>query len=288
MYREIYEKIEKMLYPNKCKKYFYSIFKDIYKKEINNLILQLDILLNRAKNTPNFDECLNKTIYFLLNIPAIEKAIYYLHEGVLYYKSIKDVSKQYKSLNKILEICQNNINIVHIEVIMYNCYKDLADLLQDNFELDEALNSLQIARTFIKKYKLDYSIIDIDYKISSIYITSNLFILASEYLYGIIFYNDKYILNLKQSQIIMMYILTLLAKSDSVNDVKLKLNDICQKYVGFCESDDYILIINIISCVDNLDDEHFLHETHRFVKKYKDEVFRYLFLIIKKKIDFHE
>jgi hypothetical protein len=287
MYREIYEKIEKMLYPNKCKKFFYNIFENLYKKEKNNLISELDILLNRSKNTPNYDECLNKTIHFLLNVTEIEKAIFYLYEGVLYYKSIKDVSKQYKSLNKILEICQNNINIVNNEVIMYNCYKDLADLLQDNFELDEALNSLQIARTFIKKYKLDYSIIDIDYKISSIYITSNLFVLASEYLYGIIFYNDKYVLNFKQSQIIMMYILTLLAKSDSVNDVKLKLNDICQKYVGFCESDDYILIINIISCVDNLDDEHFIHETHRFVKKYKDEGFRYLFLIIKKKIDFH-
>lgn len=286
MYREIYQKIENFLYPNKCKGFFYNIFQDLYKKEKNNIINQLDILLSRARNTTNYDECLNRTINFLLHINEIEKCIYYLHQSVLYYKSIKDVSKQYKSLNKILDICQNNLNIVHIEVIMYNCYIDLSDLLEANFELDEAINYLQIARTFIKKYKLNYSIIDIDFKISSIYITRNLFVLASEYLYGIIFYNDNCVFNFKQSQIILMYILTLLSKSDSVNYVKLKLNDICQKYVGFYESDDYVLIINIISCVDNLDHEHFVHETHRFFKKYKDDVFRYLFFSIKKNIDF--
>jgi len=287
MYREIYEKIDNFIYPTKCKMLFYSIFKDLYIKEKDKLINELDLLLNRAVNTTNYDECLNKIIYFLLNLNEIEKAIYYLHQGVVYYHSIKEVSKEYKSLNRILEICQNNLNILHIEVIMYNCYKDLSVLLEDNFELDEALQNLQIARTFIKKYKLKYSMIDIDFKIASIYITRSLFVLASEYLYGIIFYNDNNLFNLKKSEIILMYILTLLAKSDSVIDVKLKLNDICQKYVGFYESDDYILIINIISCVDNLDDEHFLHETHRFVKKYKHDVIRYLFLIIKKRIDFH-
>jgi hypothetical protein len=287
MYREIYEKIQKILNPTKCKMIFYNIFHNLYKKEITNLINELDILLNRAKNTNNFDECLNQTVYFLLNVNEIEKCIYYLYQGVLYYNSIKDVSNQFKTLNKISEICQNNSHIRNIEVIMYNCNKDLSILLEDNFEIDEALKYLHIARSIVKKYNLDIAIIDIDYKISSLYITRNLFVIASEYLSGVIFYKKEYILTNKECQIIIMYILTLLAKLDSINYVKMKLNDICQKYVGFYDSDDYILIINIISCVDNLDNEHFIYETHRFVQKYKDDIFRYLFLIIKKNISFY-
>ena len=286
MYRKIYQKIENILKPNKCKMIFYNIFQNSYKNEINNIINQLDNLLLRTQDTKNYDECLKKTIYFLLKVNEVEKSIYYLHQSILYYHRIHDTRNEFKSLYRILEICQNNINIPHIEVIMYNCYKDLAVLLEENFELDEALNNLQIARTIIKKYKLDYSIIEIDFKIGSIYITRNQFVLASEYLYGVIFYRDNYIFNYKECIVIMLYILTLLAKSDNINDVRMRLNDICQKYVGFCESDDYVLIINIISCVDNLDNEHFIHETYRFVHKYKDEIFRYLFLTIKKTIDF--
>ena len=286
MYREIYEKIDNFLNPNKYKKIYYNIFQNFYKNEINYFINQLDNLLSRAKNTKKYDECLNQTIYFLLKVNEIEKAIYYLYQSVLYYHSINDISKEFKSLNRILEICQNNTNIPHIEVIMYNCYKDLSVLLEENFELEEALNHLQIARTFIKKYKLDYSIIEVDFKIASIYITRNQFILASEYLFGVIFFRDNFIFHYKECQVIMMYILILLAKSDNVNEVRMRLNDICTKYVGFYESDDYVLIINIISCVNNLDNEHFIHETHRFVQKYKDDIFRYLFLTIKKTLDF--
>jgi len=284
MYREIYQKIENLLYPKPYKTIFYNIFENLYKNKINNLINELDNLLNRAKNTQNYDECLEQTIFFLVNVNEIEKSIFYLYQGVLYYQTIKDASNEIKSLNRILEICHTHSNIRNIEVIMYNCYKDLSVLLEDNFELDEAINHLQIARTIIKKYKLNYSIIDIDYKIASIYITRNLFVLASEYLYGVIFYKNEYILNNKECQIIMMYLLILLAKLDSIANIKLKLNDICNKYVRFYESDDYVLIINIISCVNNLDNEHFVHETHRFVQKYKDDIFRYLFLTIKKNI----
>ena len=284
MYREIYQKIDNLLFPKPYKKIFYNIFENLYKNKINNLINELDHLLNRAKNTHNYDECLNQLIFFLVSVNEIEKSIFYLYQGVLYYQSIKDACNEIKSLNRILEICHDHSNIRNIEVIMYNCYKDLSVLLEDNFELDEALNHLQIARTFIKKYKLKYDIIDIDYKIASIYITRNLFNLACEYLYGVIFYKNEYILNNKECQLIMMYLLTHLAKLDNITNIKLKLNDICNKYVRFYESDDYVLIINIISCVNNLDNDHFVHETHRFVQKYKNDIFRYLFVTIKKKI----
>ena len=64
MYRKIYQKIENILKPNKCKKIFYSIFENSYKNDINNIINQLDNLLLRAQDTKNYDECLKKTIYF--------------------------------------------------------------------------------------------------------------------------------------------------------------------------------------------------------------------------------
>lgn len=286
MYREIYEKINNFLTPSKSKMIFYSIFSKLYKKQIEQFIEQLEELLLRAKHTNNYDECLDNLVYLLINEKEIEKCIYSLYQSVLYYQSIKDVNKEFKTLNKILEICQNNINLPNINTIVVNCHKDIAYILEENFELDEAVEHLHIAKSLIKKYEINKSVELIEYQIACIYITRNQFVVAAEYLYGIIFYKEDSIVYYKENQIIMMYILTLLVKKDRIIDIRNRLKLITQKYLGFYETDEYVLIINIISCVENRDNEHFIHETHRFVQKYKEDIFRYLFLTIKRNIEF--
>ncbi len=283
MNNSILNRINKFIKPSKIYIFFYGIFNNLYKNELNRLIEELDSILKLSENTNRYDEYLQQTITLLISTNQIDKCLYYLYQSVLYYRRIKANSNELKSLNRILEICNSNQNIANRISILIKCHQDIAFILEENFELDEAIEQLTIGKNIVKKNGLtDPPIELIDYHIACIYIVRSMFDIAAEYLYGIIFFKPQYSVLFKENHHIMLYILTLLAKNELISAIRKQLKLIIHQCILFNETDEYVLIINIISSIENKDETHFMYETHRLLKRFKTPVFRDLIFFIKK------
>lgn len=285
----MYNRINKFIKPSKISIFFYGIFNISYKNELDGLIEELDLVLKQSENTKQYDECLRLAINLFISTNDIDKCLYYLYQSVLYYRRIKANSKEFKSLNHILEMCNSNQNIENRNSIILKCHLDMASIFEENFELDEAIEQLTIGKSIVKKNGLsDPPIQLIDYHIACIYIVRSMFAIAAEYLYGIIFLKSQYSGLFKQNQNILLYILTLIAKNDPILLIRNQLKSIINQCYSFYETDEYGLIINIISSIENKDETHFIYETHQFLKRFKDPVFRDVIFWIKKETCFHE
>jgi len=247
------------------------------------LIQELDQMLNRFENTNSYDDCLNHFINLLISTNEIDKCLCYLYQSSLYYHKIKDYSKELCSFHRILEVCISHENIANRITIMSKCHHDIAIIYEERFEPDLAIEHLLISKSIIKKNGLkDQPIELIDYHIAGIYISRSMFAIAAEYLYGSIFFKTKFSVLFKQNQNILLYILTLVAKNDPISLIRNQLKLIINQCYSFYETDEYGLIINIISSIENKDETHFMYETHRFLKRFKDPVFRDVIFWIKK------
>jgi hypothetical protein len=94
-----------------------------------------------------------------------------------------------------------------------------------------------------------------------------------------------YGLSNKENEIIIIYILNLLAKGDMVSVIRKKLEEITLIYLNFYETDEYDFVINIISSVENNDNEHFVFEIHRFSQIQHLSTFKDLYITIKKRMN---
>ena len=281
MNNSIYNRINKFIKPSKISIFFYGIFNNLYKNELNGLIEELDSLLKQSENTNRYDECLQHTVDLFISTNEIDKCLYYLYQSVLYYRRIKDNTKEFKSLNHILEMCNSNQNIENRIAIILKCHQDMAYILEEKFELDVAIEQLTIVKSIVKKNGLtDPPIELIDYHIACIYIARSMFTIAAEYLYGIIFFKPQYSGLFKQNQNILLYILTLLANNELISVIRTQLKSIVHQCILFNETAEYVQMINIISSIENQDETHFVYETHHFLKRFRDPVFRDLIFLL--------
>ena len=282
MYIDLFNKIDNFCNQSKSPNIFYKIFGKLYQCKINSFIDQLEIALPSAENTEYYGECLEKLI-LLLNLEKRTPNInYYLNQAIYYYKHIKDHINELNTLNKLIEFSENN-NISPIFIANY--HKDIANILEHNFELDDAVEHLLIARSIMTKYPNNKTEIEqINFQIACIYISRGLYDISHEYLYGILFFKPKYTVYYKENQIIIIYILNLLAKGDNISVIRKKLVDITLIYLNFDETDEYVFIINIISSIENNDNEHFIFEIHRFSQIPSSPTFKDLCITIKKRM----
>jgi len=109
--------------------------------------------------------------------------------------------------------------------------------------------------------------------------------MCNEYLYGILFFKPKYTVYYKENEIIIIYILNLLARGDKISIIRKKLEEITLIYLNFYETDEYDFVINIISSIENNDNEHFVFEIHRFSQIQNLPIFKDLCITIKKRMD---
>ena len=285
MYINFFNKIDNFCNPSKTAIIFYKIFGKVYQCKIDSYINQLEILLHQVENTQYYEKCLEKLILLLTLEKRNEHIIYYVNQSIHYYRRSNDHSNELKSLYKLLDIYENENENDDRHIFIANCHKDIAHLLEYNFELDDAVNHLLIARSIMNKYSTyKIEIQQLNLKIACIYISRGLYDISNEYLYGIIFFKPKYTVYHKENEIIIMYILNLLAKGDMVSVIRKKLEEITLIYLNFYETDEYDFVINIISSVENNDNEHFVFEIHRFSQIHQLPIFRDLFITIKKRM----
>jgi hypothetical protein len=283
MYINFFNKIDNFCKPSKTATIFYKIFGKIYQCQIESYIYQLESLIHQVENTQYYDKCLEKLILLLTLENRNEQIIYYINQSVHYYRRNKDQSNELKSLYKLLDICENTNVDRHIFIA--NCHKDIAYILEYNFELDDAVNHLLIARSIMNKYSTyNLEIQQLNFKIACIYISRGLYDISHEYLYGILFFKPKYTVYYKENEIIIIYILNLLARGDMISVIRKKLEEITLIYLNFYETDEYDYVINIISSIENNDNEHFIFEIHRFSQIHQSPIFRDLYITIKKRM----
>jgi hypothetical protein len=283
MYINFFNKIDNFCNPPKIANIFYKIFGKVYQCKIDSYINQLEILIHQAENTQYYDKCLEKLILLLTMEKRNEHIINYINQSVHYYRRIKDYCNELKSLYKLLDIYENKNIDSHIFIA--NCHKDIAHILEYNFELDDAVDHLLIARSIMNKYDdFTIEIEQISFQIACIYISRGLYEISHEYLYGLLFFKPKYTVYYKENEIIIIYILNLLAKGDMFSVIRNKLEDITLIYLNFYETDGYDFVINIISSIENNDNEHYIFEIHRFSQLHQSPIFRDLFITIKKRM----
>ena len=284
MFINFFNKIDNFCNPSKTATIFYKIFGKVYQCQLDSYINQLEILIHQAENTQYYDKCLEKLILLLTLEKRNEHIIYYINQSVHYYRRAKEYNNELKSLYKLLDICENKNVDSHIFIA--NCHKDIAHILEYNFEIDDAVVHLLIARSIMNKYSTyKIEIQQLNFKIACIYISKGLYDISNEYLYGILFFKPKYTVYQKENEIIIIYILNLLAKGDTVSVIRKKLEEITLIYLNFYETDEYDFVINIISSVENNDNEHFVFEIHRISQIQHLSTFKDLYITIKKRMN---
>lgn len=278
---ELFRLGRRILNPNLFWKMVYSIRPGYFKKKRNQSIEMIKDLLH--KNNQYFDEGLYLLIELLKKEARTNEMIYYYNYSLSYYKRNAEYHKLITIYKIIIRILEDNPNIYVLEadsntlLIRYN--RDISEILAQNFELDEAIYYLERARKISRLANNSLGIDSISVQIGILLILTKRYDRAIACFETIISDKPHYNFQQKDMNIIMLYILTMLANNYSTYTTRNCFEELKKKYMNLYECREYIFLINVISSVENNDLDHLTHEVHN-MELTKEPVFKQLFVDI--------
>lgn len=213
---------------------------DKYKELIIELI---SIERNRNQFAKIIDICHNTAIYFKNN--------HRYDLSIIFYNSLIE---EYRNRNLILND-YTYLGIIHDE---------LGDVFTELNNYYESINNFVRATHYLSKCNYELRVNTINFKVAIVKILSLKFLDAIFIFEKLIFENDKYLTNNSNIYYITLIILCYLCLFDidrepylQMNCIRKTLDSYKKKYIDYCETKEYISVLNVISSVDNLDFEQY-------------------------------
>jgi tetratricopeptide (TPR) repeat protein len=221
---------------------------------------------------------------------------YYLDTKALFYNTAIYFKKNhrydlsvifYKQL--IEEFKQDNLD-ADAAIMLGDIHIELADVFIEMENYYDATDNLVRAKHYNIKYHTHH------FKLVCIIILRGKFLDAIFLLENLIFENNKYLNKTKIDYYIVLSILCYLCIIEfgrnyyiQMLNIRGKLEEYKRAYIDFCETPEYLFLLNVISCIENKDLEHFGFEIHKFSMRddYNElhPVYNTIFIQIRKNIE---
>lgn len=265
------------------KKSFFKLCRMCFDKKyaLEQNILQIKNNLEFAKKNYNHD--LYKDI--IIELISIEKNQYQFYKIIdIYYNTAI-----YFKNNHRYDLCvlfytnliqeYNNRNLSEPDLTyLGNIHDELADVFIELNNYYESINHYVRATHYLYKCNYEYRLITINFKIAIVKILSLKFLDAIFIFEKLIFDNDKYLTNNNNiyiTFIILCYICLFDVEREpylQMNTIRKILENYKNKYIDYCETREYTTVKNIISSVDNLDNEQFTLNAKNITANYHNNI----------------
>jgi tetratricopeptide (TPR) repeat protein len=253
------------------KKTFINVIRSYFDKKyaLEQHIIEIYNQLEYAKREYNYDtykELIIELISIERNRRQSTKIIDICHNTAKYFKNNHRYDLSILFYNNLIEEYRNrNGNLISDEYIFLgNIHEELGDVFTELNNHYEAINNFVRATHYLSKSDYTYKINSINFKIAIVKILSFKFLDSIFIIEKLIFENDKYLTNNSNTYYITLIILCYLSLFDidrepylQMNCIRKTLETYKKKYIDYCETIEYISLLNIISAVDNLDHEQF-------------------------------
>lgn len=282
---ELFIKCKKLLFPNRIWRFIYYIHPRLkIRKKSRYINLLKDFL---REETEYYEEALYLLLDLLKSENRISEIIHYYNISIQKYKSQGNNSKAIILYKLLINYIKNQYYPFLVEndkeTLLIKYYLELAEILSNSFEYDEAIYYLEIAKQIYHETNCFSGVENISIKISTILILNKEYSRAVQCLDKLIKYKPRYSFNKKDIRIILLYFLSLLTDYLTSNELRGHLENIKHYYKNIYECEEYLFIINMISCVENADLNHFTHEVHH-CSFHNDPIYIQIFIDIHKNI----
>ena len=282
---ELFIKCRKLLFPNCLWRIIYYLNPGFLARKKTRYINQLKDELRI--NTQYYEEALYLLLDLLKTENRIMEMIDYYNSSIYKFKYQRDFSKVF-TLYKLLINFIKNVNPNHITemdkiTLLAKYYDELSSVLIDNYEYSEAIYYLEQAHQLYRENDCYSAIENLSIKIATVYVIMKDYDMSVKCLDKIIKYKPRYSFNKRDIRIILLYFLSLLVDYTGNNEIRAQLETVKRYYKNIYECEEYLFIINMISCVENADINHFTHEVHRCSFQ-DDPIYKQIFIDIHKNI----
>jgi len=194
------------------------------------------------------------------------------YSTAIYFKNNHRYDLSVIFYNKLIEEYRTrNLNIDDY-TYLGNMHDELGDVFAELQNHYETINNYVRATHYLYKGNYDFKVNSINFKIAVVKILSFRFLDAVFIFEKLIFENDKYLNNNNNTYYITFIILCYLCLFDSerepylqMNSIRKTLDNYKKKYIDYCETLEYLAILNIISSIENLDFEHFAMQAQQII-----------------------
>jgi hypothetical protein len=249
-----------------------------------NKIKKQYYLLNNAKNNHQYDLYYNYLIQLSIinkqynnsinNIKLYSDAIYYFKKNGRYDLVIKCYEKQVETYD-----------IVNNSECDYGLlYENVSEIYYEMENWQDCIDNLLRAKYYYEKNRSSHFINRINFRIAIIKIIENKYLEAIFLLEDYIFKNNFYIDKKYIKDSINFSLISYLCLIDFKKDYFLKFMHFRKKveeYRSFlkdyCETYDYLFIINLLSCLENKNLEHFHYEIGKFFESIENIEFKSIY-----------
>ena len=251
------------------KKTFFQLCRMCFDKKyaLEQKILQINNELEYAKKEYNYD-MYKELIIELISIERTRykftKIIDIFYNTAIYFKNNHRHDLCVIFFNNLIEEYRNrNLNLDDL-TYLGNIHDELGDVFRELTNYYDSINNYVRSTQYLCKCNCTFRIITINFKIAIVKILSLKFLDAIFIFQKLIFENDKYLTNNNNTYYITLIILCYVCLFDierepylQMNSIRKTLDNYKKKYIDYCETKEYTSILNIISSVDNLDNEQF-------------------------------
>ena len=251
------------------KKTFIQVIRAFFDKKyaLDHHIIQINNELEYAKREFNYDrykELIIELISIERNRQQSTKIINICQNTAVYFKNNHRYDLSILFYNNLIEEYRNRNLVLDDYTFLGNIHDELGDVFIELNNHYESINNFVRATHYLSKCNYELKINSINFKIAIVKIISFKFLDAIFIIEKLIFENDKYLTNSSNTYYITLIILCYLCLFDierapylQMNCIRKTLETYKKKYIDYCETKEYTSILNIISSVDNLDNEQF-------------------------------
>lgn len=251
------------------KKSFFKLCRMCFDKKyaLEQKILQINNELEYAKKEYNYDmykELIIELISIERNRYRFINIIDIFYNTATYFKNNHRYDLCVIFLNNLIEEYRSrNLNLNDL-TYLGTIHEELGDVYRELNNYYDSINNYVKSTQYLCKCNYSFKIITINFKIAIVKILSLKFLDAIFIFQKLIFENDKYLTNNNNTFYITLIILCYVCLFDidrepylQMNSIRKTLDNYKKKYIDYCETKEYTSILNIISSVDNLDNEQF-------------------------------
>lgn len=246
-------KIKSYINNKKYRRPYYYFFPKNEIKENNYIKNRLSMVLEESKtDLPTYIQTLELYRNYITNQEELKKILV----------NTIDVFIKHKAYDKLLETYKELISLESDNDTLVSYYRDISNILQNNFELEDAVLYINKAIGLISMYCSN---------LQSLYIRKSMILFNlkrhREAVASIEDIIEKGIrCNQDISNIYMFYLLLVLAVEENTFNIREHLQFQKSRIPDFCDHKNYTFLLNIISSFENCDLPHYQYEVSHFTK----------------------
>lgn len=280
---EIFRICRRFINPNFIWKVIFFMRPMYFQRKKNQVIEMLKTKLYRENS--DFEEILYMLINLLKKDNRLNEMVFFYNYSIAFFKKNFEYKKAIDTYKILIQLLEDHPNIYVLETdgisLLAQFNREISLLLAANYELDESIYYLERARKIYRDAKYNIGVDSISVQIGIQQILSKRYDLAIQSFESVIKEKPHYNFQQKDMNVIMLYILTILANQNSSVKARQCFDELKKKYMNLYECKEYIFLLNIISAVENSDLDHYVHEIQSLDLS-KEPVYKQLFIEINK------